>query len=61
MLRKIRVFFSPEQDTINALYPPEDKLNTWFVKDNERFRKALEQTGNKVTTTEPITGLVAYF
>ena len=33
--------FSPqEQDTINALYPPEDKLNTWFVKDNERFRKA---------------------
>jgi hypothetical protein len=54
--------FAPqERETIMALYPPDDKLTALFDKDNERFRKAVEQLGGKLISTESITGLVAYY
>jgi mono/diheme cytochrome c family protein len=54
-------FSAQELDAVMALYPSEDKLDSLFAKDNEHYRTAIERTGGKLTTTEPINTLVARF
>jgi hypothetical protein len=51
-------FSQVEADAISALYPAENKLRSLFAADNERFRKAIGQTGSRLGTTEPIAALV---
>src|SRR5260370_27194983 len=54
--------FSPQEiDTVKALYVLENKLSVLFARDNDQYRKALEQTGAKLTSTEPINSLAARF
>jgi hypothetical protein len=54
--------FSPEETaSVLALYPPESTLKALFAKDNDRFRKAVEKTGSRLTTTEPIAALVLQY
>jgi mono/diheme cytochrome c family protein len=54
-------FTRTEAATIEALYPPERKLLQLFEQDNERFRKSLQQTGSRLTITEPIAALVRQY
>jgi hypothetical protein len=59
--KNLASFSQQERETIMALYPPEEKLTALFDKDNGRFRKAVDQLGGKLTSTESITGLVAHY
>jgi hypothetical protein len=54
-------FDQGEADTIKALYPPETVLRALLTRDNERFRRAVEETGSRLTTTEPVAALVAHY
>jgi hypothetical protein len=51
-------FSAPEVEAVKALYPPPATLAALFAKDNERYRKAVEQTGARLTATEPVAALV---
>jgi mono/diheme cytochrome c family protein len=54
-------FSAHEIDTVRALYLPEGQMNLLFAKDNDQFRSAVEKTGVKLTSTEPINSLAARF
>jgi hypothetical protein len=54
-------FSKNELEAIKVFYPTEDVLQAIFNKDNERFRKAVEQTGSQFSITEPITVLVGTY
>jgi hypothetical protein len=54
-------FSQVELETIKVFYPAEAALQAVFAKDNDRFRKAVEQTGSPFSVTEPITALVASY
>ncbi|HZT82494.1 MAG TPA: c-type cytochrome domain-containing protein [Gemmataceae bacterium] len=58
MARNRGAFTPTEADTIRALYPPEATLADLFARDNERYRKAVERTGGRLTVTEPVAALV---
>jgi mono/diheme cytochrome c family protein/DNA-directed RNA polymerase subunit RPC12/RpoP len=54
--------FSPQElAAVQALYPSESTLQTWFDRDNRAFRQAVEKTGAAWTATEPAASLAAYF
>jgi hypothetical protein len=59
--RNPAAFSRAEADTIKALYLPEHKLRALFEQDSARFRAAVEQTGARLTTTEPVVALAARF
>ena len=59
--RNPNAFTPAEADTVRALYPPEETLKTLFAKDNQRFARAVEATGARLTATEPIASLVGQF
>jgi mono/diheme cytochrome c family protein len=59
--RNPNVFTAAEADTIRALYPAEGVLRGHFAKDNERFQRAVELTGCKLTATEPVAALVGQY
>jgi WD40 repeat protein len=49
-----QLFSRADAELIKALYVPEAKMKTLMDEDADRFRRALEKTGNKVTAAEPI-------
>jgi WD40 repeat protein/mono/diheme cytochrome c family protein len=49
-----RAFSRADAELIKALYVPEAKMKALMDEDAERFRRALEKTGNKVTAAEPV-------
>jgi mono/diheme cytochrome c family protein len=59
--RNPAAFSVTEAETVRALYPPEGSMRALFAADNERFRKAVEQTGGRLATTEPVAALVQQY
>jgi WD40 repeat protein len=49
-----KAFSRADAEVIRALYAPQKKMRALMDEDAERFRKALEKTGNKVTAAEPV-------
>jgi mono/diheme cytochrome c family protein len=49
-----QLFSRADVELIKALYVPEAKMKALMDEDAERFRRALEKTGNKVTAAEPV-------
>jgi mono/diheme cytochrome c family protein len=49
-----KAFSKTDAELIRALYPPAKKMQALMDEDAERFRKALEKTGNKVSAFEPV-------
>ena len=47
-------FKRTDAEIIRALYVPKEKMRALMDEDAERFRKALEKTGNKVSPSEPV-------
>jgi WD40 repeat protein len=50
-----------DAELIRALYPPESVLKKLMDEDAERFRKALEQCGAKVTEPDPVSAAALRF
>jgi WD40 repeat protein/mono/diheme cytochrome c family protein len=49
-----KAFSKGDAELIRALYVPAKKMRSLMDEDAERFRKALEKTGNKVSAFEPV-------
>jgi mono/diheme cytochrome c family protein len=54
-------FSREEAGAVAALYPRDKKTAELFAQDNERFRQAVEKTGNRLTATEPVVTLVQQY
>jgi hypothetical protein len=54
-------FSAAETEAVQALYPQPAALAALFAKDNERYRRAVEQTGARLTATEPVAALVFHY
>ncbi len=52
-----KAFTKADAELIRALYPPAKKMRALMDEDAQRFRKALEKTGNKVSAFEPVMAL----
>ena len=52
--RIAKSFSRSDAEVIRALYVPKEKMRALMDEDAERFRKALEKTGNKVSASEPV-------
>jgi tetratricopeptide (TPR) repeat protein len=59
--KNVAAFADDDLKTIRALYPPEADFRTLLRADAERFRKAVEATGAKVSGTEPVAALADRF
>jgi mono/diheme cytochrome c family protein len=59
--RNPNAFSAAEADAVKALYPRQAALAALFAGDNERYRKAVEQTGGRLTATEPVAALVLQY
>lgn len=53
-----KAFSRSDGELIKALYVPKDKMKSLMERDAEQFKKAVEQTGAKVSTTESISTMV---
>ena len=49
-----KAFSRTDAELIRALYVPEAKMKVLMDEDAERFRKALEKTGNKLGSAEVV-------
>jgi WD40 repeat protein len=49
-----KAFSRGDAELVRALYAPQKKMRALMEEDAERFRKAIEKTGNKVTAAEPV-------
>jgi mono/diheme cytochrome c family protein len=54
-------FSDKEIASIRAMYPPKHRFQSLVKDDSSRFRKAVEETGGQVGTTEPIVALAMLF
>ncbi len=54
-------FSDRELESILALYVAKDRFQTLVKEDSDRFKKAVELTGGRVGTTEPIVALALLF
>jgi tetratricopeptide (TPR) repeat protein len=61
VLKSPRAFTPNAVETIQALYPPADKLATVMRTDAKRFQDAVAETGAPLSVTEPIAALAARF
>jgi hypothetical protein len=61
ILKNRNAFSEREAGTILALYLPKNRFGALLLEDADRFRKAVEETGGKVSTTEPIVALTLRF
>jgi WD40 repeat protein/mono/diheme cytochrome c family protein len=52
--KNARAFRRADRESVEALYVPREKMRALMDEDAERFRRALEKTGNKVTAAEPV-------
>jgi WD40 repeat protein len=55
--KNAKAFSKTDAELVRALYPPEAKMKSLMEDDAERFRKALEKTGNRISNTEPVSTL----
>jgi hypothetical protein len=56
-----KLFSRTDADLVQALYVPVPKMRKLMEEDAERFRKAVEKTGGRLTRTEPvITSVLRY-
>jgi WD40 repeat protein len=55
--RNKKAFSAKDAELIRALYPTAEKMKSLMDEDAERYRKALEKTGNKITKAEPVSTL----
>jgi WD40 repeat protein len=49
-----KAFSRADAELVRALYPPAKKMRALMEADAERFKKAVEKTGNKVTAAEVV-------
>jgi tetratricopeptide (TPR) repeat protein len=56
-----RAFSEADARTVRVLYPPEKDFQSLLQADAERFRRAVEATGAKLTATEPVVALARRF
>jgi hypothetical protein len=61
VLKNPNAFSDEEQRSVDALYPPTEKLKALFDDDSARFRKAIEACSVRVGQTEPINALALRF
>lgn len=61
VLKNPQAFSEAEAKTILALYPKDKRFQELQREDADRFRKAVEATGAKLGTTEPIVALAERF
>jgi dipeptidyl aminopeptidase/acylaminoacyl peptidase len=54
VLKNPRAFRRADAELVRSLYVPRAKMRALMEEDAERFRKALEKTGNKVTAAEVV-------
>jgi WD40 repeat protein/mono/diheme cytochrome c family protein len=47
-------FKKADAELVRALYLPKDKMRALMDDDAEKFRKAVEKTGNKISVVEPV-------
>jgi hypothetical protein len=59
--RNPNAFSASEAEAVKALFPPTATLAALFAKDNARYRKAVEETGGRLTATEPVASLVLHY
>jgi WD40 repeat protein len=52
--KNAKAFSRADRESVEALYVPHEKMRALMDEDAERFRRALEKTGNKVTAAEPV-------
>jgi WD40 repeat protein len=52
--KNTRAFSRADAELIRALYVPEVKMKSLMDEDAERFRLAVEKTGNRITAAEPV-------
>src|SRR5262249_51955171 len=52
--KNAKAFSRSDREVIEALYAPAMKMRKVMGDDAERFRKAVEKTGNKVTAAEVV-------
>jgi WD40 repeat protein len=52
-----KAFSRADAEIIRALYIPEEKMTKIMQEDAERYRKAVEATGAKISKTEPVSTL----
>ncbi|HKB36560.1 MAG TPA: c-type cytochrome domain-containing protein, partial [Gemmataceae bacterium] len=52
-----KYFSRQDAELIRALYPPDAKMKRLMEDDAERYRKALEKTGNRISPFEPVSTL----
>ncbi|MFN4261446.1 MAG: c-type cytochrome domain-containing protein [Gemmataceae bacterium] len=52
--KNAQAFRPPDLDLIKTLYVPEAQMTALMNEDTERFRKAVEKTGGKISAFEPI-------
>jgi WD40 repeat protein len=55
--RNAQAFRRADREQVEALYVPKAKMRSLMEEDAERFRRAVEKTGNKITAAEPIMAL----
>jgi WD40 repeat protein/mono/diheme cytochrome c family protein len=49
-----KFFKRSDAEVIRSLYVPKEKMRGLMDEDCERFRKAMEKTGNKISASEPV-------
>jgi WD40 repeat protein/mono/diheme cytochrome c family protein len=54
VLKNAKAFPRADRDLVLALYPPAAKMRALMEEDAERFRLAVEKTGNRITAAEPV-------
>ena len=52
-----KTFPKAARELVNALYPPEEKMKSLMEEDGQRYLKALEKTGVRLGTFEPVATL----
>jgi WD40 repeat protein len=55
--KNAKAFSRNDAELIRALYPPEERMRKLMEEDAERYRNALEKTGNRVSAFEPVSTL----
>ncbi|MBI1914579.1 MAG: hypothetical protein HYS12_07555 [Planctomycetes bacterium] len=57
VLKNKKFFSRQDAEVIRALYPADEKMKRLMDEDAERYRKALDRTGNRISAFEPVSTL----
>ncbi len=61
VLKNAASFSEREVATVKAIYPPREKFASLIQDDKVRFKNAVEQTGARITTTDPVVAVATRF